>query len=328
MQHRNHDGAEVTTMATNTMTTGKTKDVGAAKKGVKRRLGAMARLLLLAAGVLAGACAGSSQVASNTPPPPPEAVASYVTAAPPAPPIVSMGSDVAPAAPAPARNRPGLGTEWGEERESPTHDVAFVRAEQTRPLATTELRYNDERGVEALADYVADRAPRAHESSAVGGAITMWLRDGHENPLDFLQVGDHTFVVGEAGDRYTIVLTNHTAHRFEAVTTVDGLDVINGKPGSVRNRGYLLLPFATIEIDGFRQSEETVAAFRFGRVKNSYAAKVGTARDVGVIGVAFFGEDGDRWVPWNDGEVLRRATATPFPGDSRHDDRFAPPPRW
>jgi hypothetical protein len=137
-----------------------------------------------------------------------------------------------------------------------------------------------------------------------------------------VQAAGHTFVIGEAGERYTIVLENHTGHRFETVSTVDGLDVISGKPGTVRSRGYLLMPYATLEIDGFRQSTETVAAFRFGRVADSYAAAAGSARDVGVIGVAFFRERGDRWSPWSDREVDIRATANPFPGDGR----FAPPP--
>jgi hypothetical protein len=205
--------------------------------------------------------------------------------------------------------------------------VNFERANEDRPLATTEVRYNDERGVEALAAYVADRGHRAHQSSLAGGAISFWLQDGGDHPLDIVQVAGQTFVVGEAGQRYTIVLENHTAHRFEAVTTVDGLDVMSGKAGSVHNRGYLLLPYATLEIDGFRQSEDTVAAFRFGRVKDSYAAKVGTARDVGVIGIAFFGESGDAWTPWSDNETRLRSSANPFPGDRGQPGRFAPPPR-
>ncbi len=129
--------------------------------------------------------------------------------------------------------------------------------------------------------------------------------------------------------RYTIIMQNHTGHRFEAVTTVDGLDVMSGGAGSVENRGYLLMPYDSLEVDGFRQSHETVAAFRFGRVGDSYAAKTGTARNVGVIGVAFFNEAGDAWTPASDEETQRRVTANPFPADSRRDERrYAQPPRW
>ena len=99
-------------------------------------------------------------------------------------------------------------------------------------------------------------------------------------------------------------------------------NVINGKTGSMSNRGYILMPFATLEIDGFRQSQDAVAAFRFAAVSDSYAAHVGAARNVGVIGVAFFTESGDTFDPWNDREIQRRETANPFPGS---DTRFARP---
>jgi hypothetical protein len=215
--------------------------------------------------------------------------------------------------------RPGLGTEWGETRISRVHDVTFVR-ESTRPFAVATLYYNDRQGVDALANLHAQRETR-RDISAGGGAVTISIKDASGTPLEAVHVGDRTFVVGQAGQRYSIVLTNHTAHRFESVVTVDGLDVINGKPGSFEHRGYVLMPFATLEIEGFRQSATAVAAFRFAAVGESYAAKMGSARNVGVIGVAFFGERGDRFV---DGEDLRlRDTASPFPADGR----FAPPPR-
>jgi hypothetical protein len=136
--------------------------------------------------------------------------------------------------------------------------------------------------------------------------------------LDALRVAERTYVVGESGERYSVVLTNHTEHRFEAVATVDGLDVVNGHTGDLSNRGYVLSPYATLEIDGFRQSQDAVAAFRFAKVSESYAAKTGDARNVGVIGVAFFGEQGD------DEDTRTRDTANPFPG---RDPRYAQPPR-
>ena len=294
---------------------------------VTSRLGAVGRLLLVAIGLLASGCAAAQSPSMAQPV---QATYEAPGAAPAAPPPSMAGeADEARATstePAP-KNRPGLGTEWGEARVSPIEDVAFDRADETRPLATTQVHYNDEAGVEALAAHMAARGHRAHQSSAAGGAIAISLQDGDGNPLDVVQAAGQTFVIGEAGQRYTIVLENRTGHRFEAVSTVDGLDVITGKPGSIKNRGYLLLPYATLEIDGFRQSEKTVAAFRFGRVGDSYAAKMGNARNVGVIGIAFFGEQGDPWTPWTDDELRRRETARPFPGDGPSYGRFAPPPR-
>ncbi len=244
----------------------------------------------------------------------------------------SSGADSAPAQAAPSsaseersarapspESRPGLGTEWGETRTSRVHDVSFVR-ESGRPFAVAALHYNDRRGALAMASQRGARDFRRDVTTG-GGAVTIAIRDESGNPLEAINTGDRTLVVGEAGQRYSIVLTNRTSHRFESVVTVDGLDVINGKAGTAENRGYVLLPFATLEIEGFRQSSAAVAAFRFAAVADSYAAQTGAARNVGVIGVAFFGERGDTFV--SQSELDLRDSASPFPADPR----FAQPPR-
>jgi hypothetical protein len=48
------------------------------------------------------------------------------------------------------RQRPGLGTEWGEQRYSAIDFTQFVRAHPTVPSAMAELRYNDSSGLRAL----------------------------------------------------------------------------------------------------------------------------------------------------------------------------------
>jgi len=72
-------------------------------------------------------------------------------------------------------------------------------------------------------------------------------------------------------------------------------------------------------VDGFRQSAEAVAAFRFSPVRESYAQeKYRNTRNVGVIGLALFNERGT--YPWTDREVKKRLQANPFP------NHFATPP--
>jgi hypothetical protein len=246
-------------------------------------------------------------------------------AAPPATASAERGASRPSPSPEPPRDRPGLGTEWGETRQSRVHDVSFARADADRPFAVANLFYNDRRGVDAQVSFHNGTASRRHDFSAANGAISVAIHDGSGDSLEAVHTGDRTYVVGQSGERYTIVLTNHTGHRFEAIATVDGLDVINGKTGTLSNRGYVLMPFATLEIDGFRQSTDAVAAFRFASVADSYAAQTGSARNVGVIGVAFFSERGDTFNDgWSNGELNRRDTANPFPGS---DPRFARPPR-
>ena len=220
--------------------------------------------------------------------------------------------------------RPGLGTGWGESRVSHVHEVGFDRSD-TRPFAVATLHYNDLRGVQALAAYhqAVSGGGVLHEIPEAGGAITVSIVGQNGSPLDAIKVGDRTYVIGHEGERYSIVMTNHTNHRFESVASVDGLDVVNGHPASLDNRGYLLAPFGRVEIDGFRQSQDAVAAFRFSRVSDSYAAQTSGDREVGVIGVAFFSERSDSFDPWSFDELRTRETANPFPADPR----YARPPR-
>jgi hypothetical protein len=99
------------------------------------------------------------------------------------------------------------------------------------------------------------------------------------------------YVLGTLGARYALRVRNNTGRRVEVVATVDGLDVIDGKAGDyVSKRGYILAPWQTYDIEGFRLDMRNVAAFRFSTVPQSYAARTGDARNVGVIGVAFFAE--------------------------------------
>jgi hypothetical protein len=109
-------------------------------------------------------------------------------------------------------------------------------------------------------------------------------------PLPTFSHEGRRFLLGTMGQRYRIHLVNPTAARVEAVISVDGLDVLDGKPANLAKRGYVLPAFADVTIDGWRTSMDTVAAFRFATVRDSYAARTSTDRNVGVIGVAFFRE--------------------------------------
>ncbi len=220
--------------------------------------------------------------------------------------------------PAPDKERPGLGTEWGETRDSRVSSAPFERQDYSTPLSTASFFYNDESGVRAmLGTGYWDR--RTDGVSTARGAITIRVVDDRGGALPTFAAGGRSYVMGNDGARYAIRIENQTGARFEAVATVDGLDVIDGQPGSFEKRGYLVAPWSTVEIDGFRRSEAQVAAFRFGRVKDSYAAKRGGDRNVGVIGVAVFQERGSSW-PWTQRELNRRDSADAFPG------RFAPAP--
>lgn len=257
---------------------------------------------------------GGRYEAEEAAPPPPMA---------PSPDSAARGSGAAEAEddamhPRMGRRRPGLATQWGEERESHVHEVSFQRNRPHLPAGSLSLRYDDEQGIEAATGYSTDDAyPRTFPVR--GGAITVSITDDDGDPLPALHANGRDYVIGDRGDRYQIRVKNRTAGRFEIVTSVDGLDVLDGQEGSFDKRGYLVSPWSTLTIEGFRDSYDTVRAFRFGDVETSYAARRGKARNVGVIGVAVFEERGFRW-GYDGDEIHRRETADPFPG------RFAPAP--
>ncbi|MEJ7597053.1 MAG: hypothetical protein WKG01_04010 [Kofleriaceae bacterium] len=163
------------------------------------------------------------------------------------------------------------------------------------------------------------------------------IREGGETAPTYA-LKDRFYVQGNAGERYTIRVTNPTPNRVEAVITVDGLDVIDGESGDLRKRGYVVLPYGETRIEGFRTSQADVATFRFSTVDESYAGKKGKARNVGVIAVAIFEENapqeqqvivGDTRADYDDeGESVSNRTAKA--GRSRDvaaADRAPPRPR-
>lgn len=100
-----------------------------------------------------------------------------------------------------------------------------------------------------------------------------------------------SYVLGYSGERYTLRIVNNSGQRIEAVVSVDGRDAVDGKPADYRSkRGYLVPADGSVEVDGWRLSRGQAAAFRFSSVGESYAARTGSAREVGVIGVAIFPE--------------------------------------
>jgi hypothetical protein len=120
--------------------------------------------------------------------------------------------------------------------------------------------------------------------------VQIMREDGETLPTYSLK--DRFYVQGNANERYIIRITNPTDHRIEAVVSVDGLDVIDGENDDVRKRGYVVPPYGETRIEGFRTSQADVATFRFSSVSGSYAGQKGKARNVGVIAVALFEEQG------------------------------------
>jgi hypothetical protein len=216
-----------------------------------------------------------------------------------------------------APERPGLGTTFGESVYAPITFTPFIRAASS-PWAEVALHYNDESGVNAHAEYLG-AYPRPLEVPAGDGSLGVALVDEAGRTLPGIEAAGRALVIGSDGARYKILVRNNTTARFEVVASVDGLDVIDGKPADPNRRGYIVDPHDVLVIDGFRTSDANVAAFRFGRVADSYAAQTSGDRNVGVVGLAIYSERG---AVWTRAELDTRDTANPFPSRG-----YSVPPR-
>jgi hypothetical protein len=149
-----------------------------------------------------------------------------------------------------------------------------------------------------------------------GSLFSVSLETPDGGPLRVYWHRGERFVLGEPGERYIIRVTNESSERVEAVVSVDGRDAVSGNPGNyVRQRGYLVPAHGSVVLDGFRQSMDQVAAFRFTDPSDSYAARTGAPENIGVVGVAIFTE---RPRP----VVMRRRWRPPPPiVERRGDDR-------
>ncbi|MGC6427629.1 MAG: hypothetical protein ACON5H_11630 [Akkermansiaceae bacterium] len=204
-----------------------------------------------------------------------------------------------------SENRPGIATGWGHNVRSTMGYTEFNR--NTKTSGTAIIRYNDAKGAKAMG-VGTNRWNPSGMQTAVNGLVS-WGVKSRGWLLKNQKWRNERFVTGTHGRTYSLLVKNLAESRLEIVLTVDGLDVMDGKTGSLKKRGYIVSPGKTLEVKGFRRSTDTVAAFKFSTVRDSYAnQRHGDTRNVGVIGMAVFTEKGVN--PWK--EQVARRTARAF----------------
>jgi hypothetical protein len=115
-------------------------------------------------------------------------------------------------------------------------------------------------------------------SRSTGQAIARYFHQGN------------TYVSGDPGERYAVRMVNRTGARVLVVLSVDGVNAVSGETATPEQSGYVLAPYASAEIDGWRKNMREVAQFYFTSLADSYAARTDRPGNVGVIGVAAFRE--------------------------------------
>lgn len=146
-----------------------------------------------------------------------------------------------------------------------------------------------------------------------GTALPVYAKDGRH------------YIVGVPGHEYAVRIRNCTNARILVVTSVDGVNVISGDTASPNQSGYVLEPWGSVEVAGWRKSMERTAAFYFTDLGDSYAARTGRPQNVGVIGVAVFQERPKR-IAWREQDYRGRLAASEGQGaaDAKRERADAP----
>ena len=113
----------------------------------------------------------------------------------------------------------------------------------------------------------------------------------NDHPITEYPYSGKVYIEGRAGSEYKIEVKNHSYVRIEAVLSVDGLSVLDGKPAGLQSTGYVLKAYDTMRIPGWTLDRLSVAKFAFAGKDGSYATQMtGDSRNNGVIGLMIFRE--------------------------------------
>lgn len=156
--------------------------------------------------------------------------------------------------------------------------------------------------------------------ASAGSLIDVQIVDRHSGHVlpEYRHRGQH-WVAGRPGDRYAVRMTNRSGSRVLVVLSVDGINAISGQTAGTSQTGYVLAPWESADITGWRKSDSQTAAFYFTALPDSYAARTERPHNVGVIGVAAFRERVPQPLPYP------RTRPVPFgaAGEGRSDSAAA-----
>ncbi len=111
------------------------------------------------------------------------------------------------------------------------------------------------------------------------------------SPLEQYPGRGRMYVEAVAGAEYALRITNPLPDRVAVALAVDGLNTIDARHTSPQGASkWVIQPYGSITISGWQMSSTRARRFYFTTERDSYAAKIGRAEDVGIITAAFFRE--------------------------------------
>lgn len=110
-------------------------------------------------------------------------------------------------------------------------------------------------------------------------------------PLQEYAARGKRYVEALEGAEYEIRVRNPQPFRVAVALSVDGLNSIDARRTSAWNASkWVIGPYGTIHVGGWQMSSERARRFYFTNERDSYAAKLGQAANLGAISAVFFAE--------------------------------------
>lgn len=152
--------------------------------------------------------------------------------------------------------------------------------------------------------------------------------------LEEIAARGRRYVEAVEGEEYELRIQNPLPVRVAVALSVDGLNTIDARrTSSWEASKWVIEPYGSIRVTGWQMSTSRARKFYFTTERDSYAARLGRASDLGVITAVFYREATPRPVPvtppYRDAQPLpkerRKSGETPAPlrGETQEADRGA-----
>lgn len=129
-------------------------------------------------------------------------------------------------------------------------------------------------------------------------------------PLEGLRARGRSYVEAVEGAEYELLVRNPLPVRVAVALSVDGLNTIDARrTSSWEASKWVIGPYQTIRLSGWQMSSRHARRFYFTTERDSYAARLGRASDLGVITAVFYRELTPRPYPVTPPPAYRREGA-------------------
>ena len=147
-------------------------------------------------------------------------------------------------------------------------------------------------------------------------------------PLDALYGRGRRYVEAVEGAEYELVLRNPSSARVAVAVSVDGLNTIDARrTSSWEASKWVIEPYGSIRLTGWQMSSRHARRFYFTTERDSYAARLGRAADLGVITAVFYRELAPRPHPVTPPPVYREGREPHSRSEGESQDNSAPQAR-